>query len=140
MPRLRLAAPLAALCLATQALGQGDPARGARDLARCASCHSVVAHDGRDIVKGASTAPNLFGILGRKAASADFRYGSGLTAAGQKGLVWDAETLDAYVRDPVGFLRDQTGDPAAKSLKTFKVRAGGKDIAAWLAEVAAATP
>jgi cytochrome c len=59
----------------------------------CASCHSVAA-DG----KSGPIAPNLRGIVGRKAASNAFKsYSPALT---NYKVVWNAKTLDAYLANP----------------------------------------
>lgn len=55
----------------------------------CAGCHSVDPADGHRV------GPNLAGIVGRPAASADdFHYSPALTAAG---LTWSRELLFAWI-------------------------------------------
>jgi len=137
MKMTRLATALAAFALATPALADGDIAKGEKEFGKCKACHSVEAADGTVIVKGGKTGPNLYGVIGRAAGSTDFKYGSGLKEAGEKGLVWDAETFVKYVEDPSKFIKDYTGDKAAKSNMTFKLKKGGEDIAAWLVSVSA---
>jgi cytochrome c len=68
-------------------------------------CHTI--QDGATVIsKGGCTGPNLFGVIGRQAGSLEgFRYGKVLVAAGKAGLVWDAELLDEYVKDPKKFLK-----------------------------------
>ena len=114
----------------------GDAAKGEADFKKCKACHAIVADDGTEIQKGGKTGPNLYGVIGRPVASvADFKYGEGLLAAGAKGLVWDEAMLAAYVADPGAFLKEQTGDAAAKTKMTFKLAKGGEDMAAYLASV-----
>jgi cytochrome c len=139
MKSTALAAALAALSLATPALAEGDAAKGEKEFGKCKSCHMVVSPDGTEIVKGGKTGPNLYGVIGRAAGSADFKYSASLKAAGEKGLVWDAASFATYTVDPGKFLKDYLGDDKAKSSMTFKLKKGGEDIAAWLASVAPAT-
>lgn len=132
---------IAAATLALAALparAEGDAAKGEREFNKCKSCHTVTAPDGSDIVKGGRTGPNLYGLIGRPAASTEFKYGASLAAAGAKGLVWDAANFSDYTTDPAAFLKTYLDDPAARSNMTFKLRRGAEDIAAWLAEVAPA--
>lgn len=69
-----------------------DLTNGARQFRRCQSCHTL-NEGGRHTV-----GPNLHGIMGRAAASAEgFSYSRQLTEAG---LTWDVETLDAWIENP----------------------------------------
>lgn len=86
---------LIALALAASA---GQPA-GAQDAQAgklvfnnaCRTCHTLKEGDNR-------LGPNLAGIVGRKAASAQgYEYSSAMKAAG---LTWDAATLDRFIADP----------------------------------------
>ena len=129
-------AMLTATLLALPALAQdaGDAANGEKEFKKCKACHMIQAPDGTDVVKGGKTGPNLFGVIGRAAGSeAGFNYGEGLKELGGTGLVWDEATLATYVTDPTAFLKEKTGDAAAKSNMTFKLAKGGEDIAAFLA-------
>ena len=130
------ATALAALSFSAPAFADGDVAAGEKEFGKCKSCHMVVAPDGTEIVKGGKTGPNLYGVIGRAAGSADFKYSASLKAAGEKGLVWDAASFAEYTVDPAKFLKDYLGDDKAKSNMTFKLKKGGEDIAAWLASVA----
>ncbi len=58
---------------------------------RCASCHTV-APGGRAIL-----APNLAGVVGRKAAAATFNYSPALKASN---LTWTRANLDRYLTGP----------------------------------------
>ncbi|NJM83895.1 MAG: cytochrome C [Tabrizicola sp.] len=124
-----------AVALAGPALA-ADPAAGEADFKKCKACHSIVAADGTEIQKGGRTGPNLYGIIGRAVASdPDFKYGESIAAVGASGAVWDEASLAAYVTDPTAFLKDKTGDAGAKSKMSFKLSAGGEDMAAYLASV-----
>ncbi|MBC2836503.1 c-type cytochrome [Paragemmobacter straminiformis] len=123
----------ALLALATLPAHAGDAAKGEADFKKCRACHSAIAPDGTAVQKGGKTAPNLFGVLGRAVASTDFAYGESIKAVGAKGLVWDEALLTAYITDPTAWLKEQTGDAAAKAKMTFKLSKGAEDMAAYLA-------
>lgn len=115
----------------------GDPAAGEETFKKCKACHSVVTPDGTDIQRGGRTGPNLYGVIGRGIGSdPDFNYGESLLALGATGAVWDEASLAAYVANPADYLKTALGDDAAKSRMSFKLAAGGEDVAAYLASVA----
>lgn len=90
--RLPFAALLAALALPALAHAAGDPAKGATLFKqRCAVCHVDAA--------GAATTvgPNLFGVVGRKAASTSFNYSDALKSSG---LTWSATEIDSFITAP----------------------------------------
>jgi cytochrome c len=125
--------PVLALALATPALA-GDAAKGEADFKKCKACHSIIAPDGTEVQKGGRTGPNLWGIVGNPVASnPDFKYGAGILAAKAAGAVWDETALAAYVSDPGEWVKTASGDDAAKSNMSFKLSAGGEDMAAYLA-------
>jgi cytochrome c len=125
--------PVLAIVLATPAMA-GDPAKGESDFKKCKSCHSIIAQDGTEIQKGGKTGPNLWGIVGNPVASnPDFKYGEGILAAKAAGAVWDEAAIAAYVADPTAWVQTASGEAAAKSKMTFKLTAGGEDMAAYLA-------
>lgn len=131
-----LSAALVALPLMTTFAYAGDPAIGESDFKKCKACHAITAEDGTAIQKGGKTGPDLYGIIGRPAGSYEgFRYGDGLAAAGEAGLVWDEESIATYIQDPKAFLADVTGDAGAKTKMTYKHRKGAEDMAAYLASV-----
>lgn len=133
-----IALSFAAPAFADGHTGPGDIAEGEKTFSKCKSCHMIVADDGTEIVKGGRTGPNLYGVIGRQAGTADFRYGDDLVAAGEAGLVWDAANLAEYVVDPREYLRTYLDDSKAKSKMAYKLRDGGEDVAAYLASVAPA--
>lgn len=103
---------------------------------RCKSCHQIA--DGEEVIeRGGRTGPNLFGIIGRTAGTAEgFRYSDGLIAAGEAGLVWTEQNLLEYVAAPSEFLRELTGDSSFRSKMTpQRLRDDGPDLAAWLASM-----
>lgn len=128
--------------LAAPALAQmeGDVAEGEKAFRQCQTCHVVVNDAGETLAgRNAKTGPNLYGVIGRPAASEeDFNYGDSLKAAGEKGLVWDEEHFVEYVQDPTAFLREYLDDQGARSKMTFRVRSedDAKNLAAYLSSLA----
>lgn len=115
----------------------GDTAKGEAEFQKCKACHAVVAADGTEIVKGGKTGPNLFGVIGRTVGTEpDFAaYGDALKMIGAAGRVWDEAALTTFVADPAAWVKEASGDPAAKSKMTFKLAKGGEDVAAYLASL-----
>ena len=129
-----LSAALALTLLAAPAFASGDAAKGEADFKKCKACHMIVADDGTEIQKGGKTGPNLYGLIGNTIASEEgFKYGDGILALNAKGMVWDEELIAEYISDPAKFLKEQTGDDAAKTKMTFKLGKGQEDMAAYLA-------
>lgn len=124
----------AATLLAAPAFAQ-DAAKGEAEFKKCKACHAIVADDGTEIQKGGKTGPNLYGVIGRPVAALDYAYGDSIKAVGAAGAIWDEATLAAFIADPSAWLKEQTGDAAAKSKMTFKLAKGGADVAAYLASV-----
>lgn len=124
---------VAALSAPALAHAEGDAAAGEKTFAKCKACHSIANGD-EMLVRGGRTGPNLYGVVGRPAASEDgFRYGDGIKEAAEKGLVWTEEEIATYVQDPTAFLEEYTGDKGARSKMTYKLKKGGEDVAAYLA-------
>ncbi|MCV2869619.1 c-type cytochrome [Defluviimonas sp. WL0002] len=131
-----LIAAIATLSVAGPALAEGDPAVGEAEFKKCKACHAIIADDGTEIQKGGKTGPNLYGVVGRVVGATDFKYGDDIKAVGESGLVWDEAELAAYVTDPAAWLKEKTGDAAAKSKMSFKLKDKQADLAAYLASVA----
>ncbi len=69
---------------------RADAASGKNDFAACAACHSTTGSDG--------VGPHLNGVVGRKAGSVSgFNYSRAMQ---QANIVWNDQTLDAYLADP----------------------------------------
>lgn len=115
----------------------GDATRGEAEFKKCKACHAIVAADGAEIVKGGKTGPNLFGVIGRTVGTErEFAaYGDTLKAIGAAGRVWDEAALAAFVADPTAWVKEASGDPAAKSKMTFKLAKGAEDVAAYLSSL-----
>lgn len=89
-----LATGLLALALCSPASAAGDPASGQKLFKKCSACHSL--EEGKKKI-----GPSLHRIFGATPGQvAKFRYSKGMTAYGQSGVVWDEETLDAWLTKP----------------------------------------
>ena len=89
MRQIFLAAAIALLATSAQA---GDAANGKTVFARCAICHTVQ--------KGGANGlgPNLFGVVGRKAASlSTFMYSGALK---NSGITWTPDKIKTWVTSP----------------------------------------
>jgi cytochrome c len=105
-----------------QATGAADEAaikRGEQVYARCAACHAVESN---------RTGPQHCGLFGRRAGTAP-----GFTMYSQAlrdtRIVWDARSLDVFLRDPMKAVPETTMGYAG--VKDSKERA---DLIAWLRE------
>ena len=80
---------------AAQTPSEGQP-RGSKAYQVCAACHSL--ESGRNL-----TGPSLANLFGRKAGTVpNFqRYSEALK---RSDIVWDKQTLDAWLRDPAKFI------------------------------------
>jgi cytochrome c len=69
-----------------------DATNGKALFARCAACHVVTKGGGNGL------GPNLFGVVGRKAASLpSFAYSSALKSSG---ITWTNDKLTAWITSP----------------------------------------
>jgi cytochrome c len=86
----------AALALAPLGVAQAqDAAAGQRVFNTCRACHTI-NEGGR-----AGVGPNLWGIVGRRAATFEgFRYSANMRTLGEGGLVWDEANLRRYITNP----------------------------------------
>jgi cytochrome c2 len=126
MPGLRVkllrAVPAIALLLWHAPASAADPARGEQLWRKCASCHTLEAN-GRN-----RAGPRLHGVFGRIAGSVpDYNYSDALK---KSGIVWDAATLDAYIKDSEAFV------PGTKMYGGLSQDADREDLLAFLKEAA----
>lgn len=131
---IRSATTLFALSMiAAPALADSDlsenAAMGQAAFKLCQSCHVVVDDEGNTLAgKKAKTGPNLYGVIGRTAGTLEgYRYGKSIVAAGEAGLVWDEETMVAFLQDPKKFLQTYLDDGSARSKMSYKARADKKN-------------
>lgn len=118
-------------------LGPGDPAAGEQVFNQCQSCHNVV-DDAGEVIAGrpnVRTGPGLYNIVGRQAGTYEgFRYRPDIVAAGEDGLVWDVESLTAYLQDPGGYLSEVLGKNARSGMAyRLRTEEDAQNVAAFLA-------
>ncbi|MGI9404055.1 MAG: c-type cytochrome [Hyphomicrobium sp.] len=95
---LRLAISIAVIVGATPTWAQ-DPNQGALVFNQCRACHAI-GPGARN-----KAGPALNGIVGRKAASVPgFNYSKAMKEAAAKGLIWNEQSLSAYLEAPDTFL------------------------------------
>ena len=94
-PRIAWPMALMVLTVGGAAYGQGDPDAGAKVFNKCKACHAVDEEQNK-------VGPHLVGIIGRPAGSVEgFRYSE---AMADSGIVWEDETIAAYLKDPKGYV------------------------------------
>jgi len=70
---------------------------GAKIYKRCRSCHTLSEGERHKV------GPNLWAVYGTKAGSKDgFKYSKAMAASN---VIWDAETMDAYIKKPSEFMK-----------------------------------
>ncbi len=128
---------LAQLAFAQAALAEGDADLGAKEFRKCAQCHRILSPEGEMVVKGGTTGPNLWGVVGQGAAGDPTyrKYGESLKALGETGFIWTEALIADYARDPKAFLRDQLDDGTARARMTFRLK-DASNVAAYLASLA----
>lgn len=88
---MKIYAIAALALLAPVAAHAEDAAAGKNVFNQCTACH---------VIKPGQTgvaAPNLYGVVGRKAGSTAFSYSAALKASK---LTWDKATLNAFLKAP----------------------------------------
>jgi cytochrome c len=74
---------------------EGDAAAGERVFVRCRACHVLDQEQNR-------IGPHLVGVFGREAGAVEgYDYSPAMQEAD---VVWDEETLDAYLTDPRAYI------------------------------------
>ncbi len=110
--------------------GPGDATAGAKVFKKCKACHQVGP--------GAKnrTGPVLNGVIGRTAGTADgFKYSKSMIAAGEGGLVWDAEKIPNFIENPSAYMKEVLSSGSARSKMGIKIKkeADRINVAAYLA-------
>ncbi len=88
------------MALTAPAFAEGDAEQGEKVFKKCKACHAV-GDDAQNKV-----GPVLNGIVGAPAAAnPDFSYSDVLTEMAADGLVWDNESLAAFLTKPKDFAK-----------------------------------
>lgn len=103
---------------------EGDPDKGKKIFKKCKVCHVVDKEKNK-------VGPHLVGLFGRTAGTIEgYKYSSAMKAKGAEGLVWDAESLDPYMKKPKDFV------PKTKMFfPGLKKEADRKNLIAYLEKV-----
>ncbi|MGX9117291.1 c-type cytochrome [Mesorhizobium sp. BHbsci] len=81
-------------------------------IANCAPCHTLAEGDHL-------FGPSLSGVYGRLVGQAiGYSYSQSYLDAGERGVVWDAAHLDAFLANPTGFLSGELGVEAQNAMPT----------------------
>lgn len=92
--RLSLISGLGMGLMVGVALADGDAVKGEQVFKKCAACHGVTD-------KTNKVGPYLFGVFGRKVATAEtYNYSDGMKEYAATGAIWDEATLNAYLESP----------------------------------------
>ena len=94
---MRFAVMIAAFLSFGAVAHAGDVADGEKLFKKCKSCHVIDK-------KTNKTGPHLVGIIGRQAGSVD-SYKKYSKALQESGIIWDADTLDAFLASPKKYLK-----------------------------------
>lgn len=112
------------MSFSSASIAEGDAAAGEKVFKKCQVCH-VLEPGGRKI------GPSLYGIFGRTAGTLEgFRYSPAMS---NSGIVWDEETLSAYLENPRQYIKGNR--MAFAGLRKEEDRA---DVIAYLKEATAA--
>jgi cytochrome c len=77
-----------------------DATAGEKLFSKCKACH-MVGEGAKNRI-----GPQLNDLFGRSAGAVEgFKYSPAMSKAGEGGLVWDAETLKAFLADPKGMVK-----------------------------------
>ena len=91
---------IAGASLAAPAFAEGDVKKGKKVFKKCKACHQI--GEGAENKVG----PHLNNVFGREAGSIEeYKYSKVMTAKGAEGLVWDAETLDGFLKKPKKYMK-----------------------------------
>ena len=119
------------------AWAEGDAAAGEKVFKKCKACHTI-NEGGKNRV-----GPNLWGILGRQAGTAEgYKFSGDMIAAGEDGLVWSEETLASYLQKQDGtkvFIGTYIDKAKAKTKMAFPGLKKEEDVANIVAYIKANT-
>jgi cytochrome c len=101
----------------------GDAAAGEQIFnKKCKTCHTVEEGKHR-------TGPSLFGVVGRKAGSTDFKRYKGLKGAD---FVWNDQLLMEWIDDPKAFVQAHTDNKSTSMTFKLKDEKERADVVAYL--------
>jgi cytochrome c2 len=107
-------------------IAAADPSAGQALAGQCMGCHTFT-EGGADGI-----GPNLFGVVGRLAGSADHNYTAALQKLNQDGVVWTLANLNEFLTDP-GAMAPGTAMPISITNDTDR-----HNLIAYLATLTAA--
>ncbi len=115
-----------AMVVSGKSVMAGDAAAG-EDIfnKKCKTCHTVEEGKHR-------TGPSLFGVVGRKAGSTDFKRYKGLKDAD---FVWDETLMVEYIGDPKAFVQSHTGNKTTSMTFKLKDEKDREDVVEYLKTV-----
>ena len=112
----------------TTAAAASDPEAGAAVFRKCQACHAV--GEGAQNRVG----PQLNDLFGRTAGGLeDYRYSPAMVKAGEDGLVWNEESLAAYLASPRGVVKG-----TKMAFAGLKAEADRDNVLAYLATFSSA--
>lgn len=116
MKRTNLFLPIVAILASVSfAQAEGDAKAGEKVFKKCKACHAVGEKAKNKV------GPLLNNIVGNEGGVVEgFKYSKALLAKKEEGLVWDEESLDAYLTKPKAFI--PKGKMAFAGLKKEKDR------------------
>jgi len=99
-PKSAALAVVAFAAFASPSLADGDIDAGEKVFRKCKACHAV--GEGAKHKVG----PELNELFGRTAGGAEgYKYSKAMIAAGEEGLVWDADSLTEYLTKPKAMIK-----------------------------------
>lgn len=123
MKRVNRRNSLLLACVTAALIGGGaangfaaESLHGGDEYKRCLPCHSLNTAKHK-------AGPSLKGVLGRQAGTAKgFNYSKDLKKAGEKGLIWDHESVHEFIENPKKYLAAYLGKKRARTKMKYKYR------------------
>lgn len=132
MKKVLTVAGLAAFAISAMPVADAK-ADGEEVWGKCVQCHLL----SEDMDNGKKIGPNLWGIVGAKPAhNPTYEFSDSYQMLADNGVVWDAETLDAYLTNPRKYLKEALPDvkrPKTKMTFFLKKEEDRKAVIEYLA-------